>query len=71
MFEGVTFKIENDCFIVTSGMTGKVLHSKNLHEIRDRHDLIIYISSILIRKWFTQQMHNMIVRRVELLLNRF
>jgi len=26
---------------------------------------------ILIRKWFTQQMHNMIVRRVELLLNRF
>jgi hypothetical protein len=71
MFEGVSFKIENDCFIVISGLTGKVLHSKNLHEIRDRHDLIIYISSVLVRKWFTQQMHNMINRHVELLLKRF
>ena len=71
MFEGVTFKIENDCFIVTSGMTGKTLHCKNLNEIRDRQDLIIYVSSILIRKWFTPKMHNMIDRHVERLLNRF
>ncbi len=71
MFEGVTFRIENDCFIVTSGLTGKTLHCKNLNEIRDRQDLIIYVSSILIRKWFTRQMHNMIDRHVELLLNRF
>lgn len=71
MFEGVAFRIENDCFIVTSGLTEKVLHSKNLHEIRNRTELIIYVSSIMIRKWFSPKMHNMIVRRVEFLLNRF
>lgn len=70
-FEGVKFEIDNNCFVVTSGITGKPLHTKNLHEIRNRTELIIYVSSIMIRRWFSPKMHNMIDRHVELLLNRF
>lgn len=67
----VSFQIENNCLIVRSDLTKKPIHTKNLIEIRNNTELVIYISRIMIRKWFTHEMRIAIERHVVRLMNRF
>ena len=65
----VSFKIENNCVIVTSQFSKYPLHTKNLIEIRNNTELVKYIADIMIRKWFTHEMRVKIERHVVRLMN--
>ena len=63
-FEGVTLDICGTNLIFTSGLTEKVLLTRNIKDFTTQDDLIVLIQELSKRTWFTQEMRYKIEREV-------
>ncbi|MCB0413192.1 MAG: hypothetical protein KDD50_02590 [Bdellovibrionales bacterium] len=70
-FEGVTLDICGTNLIFTSGLTDKVLLTRNIKDFTTQDDLIVLIQELDKRAWFTQEMRYKIEREVIRFLHEF
>lgn len=70
-FEGVTLDICGTNLIFTSGLTDKVLLTRNIKDFTTQDDLIVLIQELNKRTWFTQEMRYKIEREVIRFLHEF
>lgn len=70
-FEGVTLDICGTNLIFTSGLTEKVLLTRNIKDFTTQDDLIVLIQDLSKRTWFTQDMRYKIEREVIRFLHEF
>ena len=70
-FEGVTLDICGTNLIFTSGLTDKVLLTRNIKEFKTQDDLIRLIQELDKKSWFTQDMRYQIERYVIRFLHEF
>lgn len=70
-FEGVTLDICGTNLIFTSGLTDKVLLTRNIKDFTTQDDLIVLIRELSKRTWFTQEMRYKIEREVIRFLHEF
>jgi len=70
-FEGVTLDICGTNLIFTSGLTEKVLLTRNIKDFTTQDDLIVLIQELNKRTWFTQEMRYKIEREVIRFLHEF
>lgn len=70
-FEGVTLDICGTNLIFTSGLTDKVLLTRNIKDFTTQDDLIVLIQELSKRTWFTQDMRYQIERYVIRFLHEF
>jgi DNA-binding ferritin-like protein len=70
-FEGVTLDICGTNLIFTSGLTEKVLLTRNIKDFTTQDDLIVLIQELDKRTWFTQEMRYKIEREVIRFLHEF
>ena len=56
VFEGVELDILHGVTVFTSGLTGHVLHTRNLKTIKTEGDLKTILLGLEERKWFTDDM---------------
>lgn len=70
-FEGVTLDICGTNLIFTSGLTDKVLLTRNIKDFTTQDDLIVLIQELDKRTWFTQDMRYKIEREVIRFLHEF
>ena len=70
-FEGVTLDICGTNLIFTSGLTDKVLLTRNIKDFTTQDDLIVLIQELSKRTWFTQEMRYQIEREVIRFLHEF
>jgi DNA-binding ferritin-like protein len=70
-FEGVTLDICGTNLIFTSGLTEKVLLTRNIKDFTTQDDLIVLIQELDKRTWFTQDMRYKIEREVIRFLHEF
>lgn len=70
-FEGVTLDICGTNLIFTSGLTSKVLLTRNIKDFKTQDDLIVLIQDLSKRTWFTQDMRYNIEREVIRFLHEF
>jgi hypothetical protein len=70
-FEGVTLDICGTNLIFTSGLTEKVLLTRNIKDFTTQDDLIVLIQELSKRTWFTQEMRYKIEREVIRFLHEF
>jgi len=70
-FEGVTLDICGTNLIFTSGLTEKVLLTRNIKDFTTQDDLIVLIQDLSKRTWFTQEMRYKIEREVIRFLHEF
>ena len=70
-FEGVTLDICGTNLIFTSGLTDKVLLTRNIKEFKTQDDLIRLIQELDKKSWFTQDMRYQIEREVIRFLHEF
>ena len=56
VFEGVELDILHGVAVFTSGLTGHVLHTRNLKTIKTEGDLKTLLLELTERKWFTDDM---------------
>ena len=56
VFEGVELDILHGVAVFTSGLTGHVLHTRNLKTIKIEGDLKTILLELTERKWFTDDM---------------
>jgi len=70
-FEGVTLDICGTNLIFTSGLTDKVLLTRNIKDFTTQDDLIVLIQELDKRTWFTQEMRYKIEREVIRFLHEF
>jgi hypothetical protein len=57
VFEGATLDIlPNGAVFITSGLTGHVMHTRNLKTIKTEGDLKTLLLELTERKWFTDDM---------------
>ena len=70
-FEGVTLDICGTNLIFTSGLTEKVLLTRNIKDFTTQDDLIVLIQELSKRTWFTQDMRYKIEREVIRFLHEF
>lgn len=70
-FEGVTLDICGTNLIFTSGLTDKVLLTRNIKDFTTQDDLIVLIQELSKRTWFTQEMRYKIEREVIRFLHEF
>jgi len=71
VFEGATLDICGTNLIFTSGLTDKVLLTRNIKEFKTQDDLIRLIQELDKKSWFTQDMRYQIERYVIRHLNEF
>lgn len=69
--EGVTLDICGTNLIFTSGLTDKVLLTRNIKEFKTQDDLIRLIQELDKKSWFTQDMRYQIERYVIRFLHEF
>lgn len=69
--EGVTLDICGTNLIFTSGLTDKVLFTRNIKDFTTQDDLIVLIQELSKRTWFTQDMRYKIEREVIRFLHEF
>ena len=69
--EGVTLDICGTNLIFTSGLTDKVLLTRNIKDFTTQDDLIVLIQELSKRTWFTQEMRYKIEREVIRFLHEF
>lgn len=69
--EGVTLDICGTNLIFTSGLTDKVLLTRNIKDFTTQDDLIVLIQDLSKRTWFTQDMRYKIEREVIRFLHEF
>jgi len=69
--EGVTLDICGTNLIFTSGLTDKVLLTRNIKDFTTQDDLIVLIQELNNRTWFTQEMRYKIEREVIRFLHEF
>ena len=69
--EGVTLDICGTNLIFTSGLTDKVLLTRNIKDFTTQDDLIVLIQELNKRTWFTQDMRYKIEREVIRFLHEF
>ena len=69
--EGVTLDICGTNLIFTSGLTDKVLLTRNIKDFTTQDDLIVLIQELNKRTWFTQEMRYKIEREVIRFLHEF
>jgi len=69
--EGVTLDICGTNLIFTSGLTEKVLLTRNIKDFTTQDDLIVLIQELDKRTWFTQDMRYKIEREVIRFLHEF
>ena len=60
VFEGVELDILHGVTVFTSGLTGHVLHTRNLKTIKTEGDLKTILLGLEERKWFTSDMKSRI-----------
>ena len=70
-FEGVPLDICGTNLIFTSGLTDKVLLTRNIKDFTTQDDLIVLIQELNKRTWFTQEMRYKIEREVIRFLHEF
>lgn len=70
-FEGVTLDICGTNLIFTSGLTEKVLLTRNIKDFTTQDDLILLIRELDKKSWFTQDMRYKIEREVIRFLHEF
>ena len=56
VFEGVELDILPGVAVFTSGLTGHVMHTRNLKTIKTEGDLKTILLELTERKWFTDDM---------------
>jgi hypothetical protein len=71
VFEGATLDICGTNLIFTSGLTEKVLLTRNIKDFTTQDDLIVLIQELDKRTWFTQDMRYKIEREVIRFLHEF
>ena len=71
VFEGATLDICGTNLIFTSGLTEKVLLTRNIKDFTTQDDLIVLIQELDKRTWFTQEMRYKIEREVIRFLHEF
>lgn len=71
VIEGVTLDICGTNLIFTSGLTEKVLLTRNIKDFTTQDDLIVLIQELSKRTWFTQEMRYKIEREVIRFLHEF
>lgn len=69
--EGVTLDICGTNLIFTSGLTDKVLLTRNIKDFTTQDDLIVLIQELNKQTWFTQEMRYKIEREVIRFLHEF
>jgi len=69
--EGATLDICGTNLIFTSGLTEKVLLTRNIKDFTTQDDLIVLIQELDKRTWFTQDMRYKIEREVIRFLHEF
>ena len=71
VFEGVELDILHGVAVFTSGLTGHVMHTRNLKTIKTEGDLKTILLELTERKWFTTEMQSQIELFFERMNNGF